>query len=228
MPKLGEVVRELREARGWTQVELAERAGLSSSHVSYLESGERINVTLWVVCQIANALEVSLDYLLAQIGVYESGEPNEIPSPEMFGLARGMEDLPPEEQAIVRDLITFRESLEGLQDPDQEQLGKEVARQITSIREFIRERIRRAKESRSLLPPRNDLDITLTAMSELGKVHTREITPQEFLKRVDALVKDIPEERREQSRRQIIEAAAPSLLEHVGKDQLFVMTGVAL
>lgn len=41
--KLGEVVQQLREARGMTQAQLAERAQLSVSFVSILEGGQSSN-----------------------------------------------------------------------------------------------------------------------------------------------------------------------------------------
>ena len=61
---LGERVRNLREARGWTQRELARRAGIASkSVISYYELGER-HPTLDNLVLLAKVFGVSTDYLL--------------------------------------------------------------------------------------------------------------------------------------------------------------------
>lgn len=60
---LGERVRELREARGWSQSELGERAGLSQVHVSYIETGKRLGLAHETVSALADALGVSIDEL---------------------------------------------------------------------------------------------------------------------------------------------------------------------
>jgi len=58
--KLGEVVQQLREARGMTQAQLAERAQLSVSFVSILEGGQSSNnPTPAIMGRLARALGVS-------------------------------------------------------------------------------------------------------------------------------------------------------------------------
>lgn len=48
---VGQRVRRWREARGWTQVELAAAAGINDCTVSHLESGHGLQVyTLWRIC----------------------------------------------------------------------------------------------------------------------------------------------------------------------------------
>jgi len=49
---LGQRIRQLRKARGWTQQEVAERAGLDYKYVGAIERGER-NITLDNVEKIA-------------------------------------------------------------------------------------------------------------------------------------------------------------------------------
>jgi len=39
--RFGRALRRMREARGWTQVQLAVQARLSQSHISKMEAGER-------------------------------------------------------------------------------------------------------------------------------------------------------------------------------------------
>ena len=63
MATTGDRIRERREDRGWTQEQLAQRAGMSKGFLSDLENNKR-NVSAEYVLRIANALGVSLDYLL--------------------------------------------------------------------------------------------------------------------------------------------------------------------
>lgn len=59
----GDRIRERREERGWTQEDLAGKAGMSKGFLSDLENNKR-NVSAAYVLKIANALGVSLDYLM--------------------------------------------------------------------------------------------------------------------------------------------------------------------
>lgn len=52
-------IRELRESRGWTQTELAERAGVKQQTVSELELGQNNSIKALVL--VARALGVTLD-----------------------------------------------------------------------------------------------------------------------------------------------------------------------
>lgn len=56
-------MRELREARGLSLQELANRAGIAKSHVWQIEQGKSANPTIATTVGIARALGVSLDYL---------------------------------------------------------------------------------------------------------------------------------------------------------------------
>ena len=55
--KFGAVVRRLREARGLTQEQLAERADVSATYVGFVERGDNVP-TLTIIIQIASALGV--------------------------------------------------------------------------------------------------------------------------------------------------------------------------
>ncbi|OCF91078.1 hypothetical protein AW168_08370 [Nocardia brasiliensis] len=57
--EIGDAVRAAREARGWTQSELAERAGLKQHAVSRLESGDVVP-TLKTLLRVSDALEVEI------------------------------------------------------------------------------------------------------------------------------------------------------------------------
>lgn len=56
----GERVRLARQLKGWTQVVLAESAGVSSNYVARLEHGE-LGASLEVATRIAEALGITLD-----------------------------------------------------------------------------------------------------------------------------------------------------------------------
>lgn len=55
---VGRNVRRLRQARGWTQEQFAERSGFSQQYLSGLEQGRR-NPTVVTLYELAQALEVS-------------------------------------------------------------------------------------------------------------------------------------------------------------------------
>lgn len=60
----GQRVKALREERGWTQAELARRAGLTHETISNYERDSRVRPPLFTVQAIARALEVPLADLL--------------------------------------------------------------------------------------------------------------------------------------------------------------------
>ena len=64
---LGWRVRQLREAREWTQEILAERATLDRSYVAGIEAGLR-NPSIKAVAKVARGLGISLSELLEQVG----------------------------------------------------------------------------------------------------------------------------------------------------------------
>lgn len=61
----GEVVRQLRQARGISQEALAAEAGLHRTYISLLERGLR-NPSLTVIQQLADALRVSITELISE------------------------------------------------------------------------------------------------------------------------------------------------------------------
>jgi transcriptional regulator with XRE-family HTH domain len=61
---LGEIVRELREARSMTQAQLAERAQVALSYVTLLEGGQQRNLSQQILVRIARALAVPAKQLL--------------------------------------------------------------------------------------------------------------------------------------------------------------------
>jgi len=68
MATFGERLRRAREARGWTQHELAEKAGVDYFVVYRCERGTHDAPRVNIAAKLARALGVSLDVLA---GVYE-------------------------------------------------------------------------------------------------------------------------------------------------------------
>lgn len=60
--RLASRLRSLREERGWSQTELADRADSTQQHVSLLESGAHAP-SLGMLLRLARALDVTLDEL---------------------------------------------------------------------------------------------------------------------------------------------------------------------
>jgi transcriptional regulator with XRE-family HTH domain len=65
--QLGERVRQLREARGWSQEGFAHEGGLGRSFAGAIERGEK-DIRLSTLLKLARALGVSLSQLLKGIG----------------------------------------------------------------------------------------------------------------------------------------------------------------
>ena len=61
--RLSQRLREVRKAKGMTQQELAEKAGLHLTYVGHLEAG-KYHPTMFVVWKVAKALGVGLNELI--------------------------------------------------------------------------------------------------------------------------------------------------------------------
>jgi y4mF family transcriptional regulator len=78
MASLGERIRGRRAELGWTQDQLAQKAGISKSFLSDLENGKR-SVGANNLLDIARALGVSLDFLMT--GTASQDQRSEVPIP---------------------------------------------------------------------------------------------------------------------------------------------------
>ena len=70
-------LRQARELRGWSQGDIAERAGMPASSIAHFESGSR-RPSFDSLRRLANALEISSDYLLGRVddpGLAQAGDP---------------------------------------------------------------------------------------------------------------------------------------------------------
>lgn len=61
--EIGQKIRKIRKARGLSQEQLAEMAGISATHMSHIETANT-KLSLPVFVEIAEALEVRTDVLL--------------------------------------------------------------------------------------------------------------------------------------------------------------------
>lgn len=61
--QLGEEIKKLREERGWTQEDLAEKAGLNPTHLGFIEQGRK-EPRLKTLQKIASALNVQVRDLI--------------------------------------------------------------------------------------------------------------------------------------------------------------------
>lgn len=64
--EIGQRIRKIRKAHGLSQEELAEKIGISTTHMSHIETGNT-KLSLPVLVSIASVLEVQTDDLLASL-----------------------------------------------------------------------------------------------------------------------------------------------------------------
>jgi transcriptional regulator with XRE-family HTH domain len=61
--ELGKRIRQLRQGKGWTQIEMAAYLGINRGHLSDLEKGKR-EICLLTLQVIARGLDTTMDKLL--------------------------------------------------------------------------------------------------------------------------------------------------------------------
>jgi len=71
---LGERVKTLREARGWSQAELARQAHVRQALISELETGKKTDTRGSILQRLARVLLVSVDYLVGNLDPPRSPE----------------------------------------------------------------------------------------------------------------------------------------------------------
>ena len=103
--KIGQQIRKHRKAQGLSQEQLAERIGISVTHMSHIETGST-KLSLPVLADIADVLEVSADDLLNRQATARSGDWAE--------LAEILETCTPEQVRILTDVArAVKASLEA-------------------------------------------------------------------------------------------------------------------
>ena len=75
--KIGQRVRKYRKAKNLSQEELAEKIGISVTHMSHIETGNT-KLSLPVLVDLANELEVQADELLSDAPSGKSSLKNEL------------------------------------------------------------------------------------------------------------------------------------------------------
>lgn len=66
---IGAKIKQLREAKHWTQHELAREASLTRSHISLIENNKIPNPGVEAIVKLAKALQVSEDILFEAAGI---------------------------------------------------------------------------------------------------------------------------------------------------------------
>lgn len=117
-PDLGKRIADLREQRGWTQKQLADRAGLSVTFLSEVENGKR-NLSSGKLLRIADELGASLDYLQRGIQTEPPQRTVVRVPPELSDAAEEQGWTYAQTRALlqVSDLIKERRSPEGAEVP---------------------------------------------------------------------------------------------------------------
>ena len=94
---IGQRIRAERNKKGWQQAELAFRAGMTSAHLSHIETAQT-KLALPTIVKIANALSVSVDELL-----YDSME--KVKAVYDKKIAEELEDCDPAELQAFLEII---------------------------------------------------------------------------------------------------------------------------
>lgn len=95
--EIGQRIRRIRKAHGLSQEELAEKIGISTTHMSHIETGNT-KLSLPVLVSIASVLEVQTDDLLfEQVNASRSNALNEI--------AGSLDNCSSQELKIIQDIV---------------------------------------------------------------------------------------------------------------------------
>ena len=95
--KIGQQIRKIRKAHGFSQEELAEKANISTTHMSHIATGNT-KLSLPVLVDIAAALEVRTDDLL-------NNNPVAATSSAMDEIASVLERCTAKESKVIADVV---------------------------------------------------------------------------------------------------------------------------
>lgn len=99
---LGQRIRHLRQRRGWSQQELAERVGVRQKQISSYE--RNVNVPSGeIFIKLANAFEVSLDYLAQRAP--ENAAQVTIADLDLLEKVQYVDRLGDEDRAVVKEVM---------------------------------------------------------------------------------------------------------------------------
>jgi transcriptional regulator with XRE-family HTH domain len=100
----GRRIRDLRETRGLTQVELARLLDLPQSNVSEMERGAR-GLTVHQAVRLSRALRVTTDEILGRNGAHGASMTRATPSLKLLRRLQKIEKLPEARQRVVLKLL---------------------------------------------------------------------------------------------------------------------------
>lgn len=115
--RLGRRLRVLREGHGWTRAELAERVGVTGSHIGRLEAGNRVGISAALAVQLAALFQVNVDFLLGL-----SDDPRRLPQVDLDGpdvglLMRELSFLDKRDRVLVGELVaTLRRMADKMEE----------------------------------------------------------------------------------------------------------------
>jgi predicted ATPase/DNA-binding XRE family transcriptional regulator len=115
-PDFGPLLQTLRRSRGWTQEDLAERAGLSTRGISDLERGARRTPQRYTAAQLADALSLSGDERAIFFSAARS-HASEV-SQTSTSKERGPTNLPARVTPFLGRTEEVRDALQKLRSPD--------------------------------------------------------------------------------------------------------------
>lgn len=95
--EIGQKIRKIRKARGLSQEQLAEKVGISATHMSHIETANT-KLSLPVFVEIAEALEVQTDALL-----YD--EPRDSVSSSIDEIATILEGCDAKQARIIAEIV---------------------------------------------------------------------------------------------------------------------------
>lgn len=100
--RLDVVLKERRNARGWSLREQAAKAEMSHSYLSQVESGKIKQPSPWTLNKIARAYELEYDMLMGLLGYHRLKEGDAPPPPVVF---QGEDKLTPHQRRVVQQVI---------------------------------------------------------------------------------------------------------------------------
>lgn len=103
---IGQRIRKIRKARGLSQEKLAEQIGISTTHMSHIETANT-KMSLSIFAEIASALEVQADELLYDSNCNPKGR-----NASITRIANILDDCEPLQVRIIEDIVkATRETL---------------------------------------------------------------------------------------------------------------------
>ena len=98
--KIGKKLRETRISKGLTQEYIAEKADVNTSHISNIENN-RVKISLQTLVHVCNAMDITVDYILADEYKLSSSKPDALD----HELLHQLQTCSPDTKECVLDII---------------------------------------------------------------------------------------------------------------------------